>query len=91
IIKNKLRAKGVSSEIISDVMQSALEAQPNLNFLSAIKYVKKRRFGPFRIKEKNDKTDIKEASAMARAGFSFEEVNRVLKASREELEDILYG
>ncbi|MDG1707757.1 MAG: RecX family transcriptional regulator [Emcibacteraceae bacterium] len=91
IIKNKLRAKGVSSEIISVVMKDAYKAQPNLNVVSAIKYAKKRRFGPFRVKDNDEKTDLKETSAMARAGFSYDEVNCVLKAERKELEDILYG
>lgn len=89
-IKNKLRSKGVPQDIISDVMSAAFKEQPNLNLLSAIKYAKKRRFGPFRIREKTEKTDGKETGAMARAGFSFEETKIVLKSSRKYLEDILY-
>lgn len=90
-IKNKLHAKGVPQEIISEVINKAIEKTPNINYKSAIKYVKKRRFGPFRIREPNERTPEKELAAMARAGYSYHEAIKVLKSDREELEDILYG
>lgn len=90
-IKAKLRAKGVPQEIITELIAEAQEKTPDINFRSAIKYAKKRRFGPFRSREPQEKTNDREKAAMARAGYSYDEVNRVLKGDREELEDILYG
>ncbi len=90
-IKNKLRAKGVPADIVTVVIETAREEEPDLNLKSAIKYAKRRRFGPFRIREEQENTVDKENAAMARAGYSFDEVKRVLKGSRDELEDILYG
>lgn len=90
IIKNKLRAKGVPHDILTDVIAEIHRQKPNVNIISAIKYVKKRRFGPFRLKEKHDKTQQKELSAMARAGFSYNDASKILNSSCEELEEILY-
>lgn len=90
VIKNKLRAKGVSAEVIDEIIEKLRADKPNLNLISAIKYAKKRRFGSFRLREKQDNTDKKESGAMARAGFSYAETKQVLNATREELEDILY-
>ena len=90
-IKNKLRAKGVSLEIINDVVSKAIENTPNINQISAIKYAKKRHFGPFRIRQADEKTNQKELAAMARAGYPYHEATHILKANREDLEDILYG
>ncbi|MBT7583836.1 MAG: hypothetical protein HN572_12800, partial [Kordiimonadaceae bacterium] len=89
-IKNKLRQKGVSADLINETIEKACEDNPNINLVSAIKYVRKRRFGPFRIREKEENTVKKESGAMARAGFSYAETKQILKATREELEDILY-
>ncbi|MCC3860645.1 regulatory protein RecX [Pseudemcibacter aquimaris] len=90
-IKNKLRTKGVPQDIIAELIEAAKNDQPDLNFKSAIKYARKRRFGPFRIREEQENTRNKEIAAMARAGFSYDETNRVLSGDRNELEDILYG
>lgn len=90
-IRQKLRAKGVPLNLIDEVVNEAKNEQPDVDFISAIKYAKRRKFGPFRIREPKDNTGEKEKAAMARAGYSFDEVKRVLTNSREDLEDILYG
>jgi regulatory protein len=91
IIKNKLRVKGVPENLISEIIENEREENPEFNFISAIKYAKRRRFGPFRIRDAELKTADKEKAAMARAGYSYNEVEKVLKGNREELEEILYG
>lgn len=90
-IKNKLRTKGVPQDIIAELIEVAKNDQPDINLKSAIKYARKRRFGPFRIREPQENTKNKEIAAMARAGYSYEEANRVLNGEREKLEDMLYG
>ena len=82
IMRNKLRAKGVPAHIINQVIEELMSNSPQVNLKSCIKYARKRRFGPY--------TDKKEQAAMARAGFSYDEAMRILKASRDELDDILY-
>lgn len=90
-IKNKLRSKGVPQDIINDVINKAISNTPDINFKSAIKYAKKRRFGPFRIRELNETTFDKELASMARAGYSYSESIKILKGKLEDLEDVLYG
>ncbi len=89
--KNKLRMKGVPADIISEVVNEAKSENPLLNYQSCIKYARKRRFGPFRMKEKTENTEKKEQAAMARAGFSYDETMKILRSNREELEEILYN
>lgn len=90
IMRNKLRAKGVPADIINQVIEALMSSTPNVNLKSCVKYAKKRRFGPYRIRNAKENTDKKEQASMARAGFSYDETMRVLKASRDELDDILY-
>lgn len=90
VIKNKLRAKGVSPTIISDLIEGVRSDKPTINLISCIKYAKKRRFGPFRVKEIQEKTMSREQASMARAGFSYDESMKVLNGTREELENLLY-
>ena len=90
IMKNKLRSKGVPLDIIEDVVSEFKEQGQDINFLSCIRYARKRRFGPFRTRQENEDTARKETAAMARAGFSYDETKRVLNSNRDELEDILF-
>ncbi|HPF46633.1 MAG: RecX family transcriptional regulator [Alphaproteobacteria bacterium] len=90
IAKKKLKSKGLSTQLISEMITDIEEKTPEINFISAIKYAKKRRFGPFRIRKAKEDTERKEQASMARAGFLYEEIIRVLKADSEELENILY-
>lgn len=90
IMRNKLRAKGVPAHIINQVIEELMSNSPQVNLKSCIKYARKRRFGPYRIRDAKEDTDKKEQAAMARAGFSYDEAMRILKASRDELDDILY-
>jgi regulatory protein len=84
IIAQKLSTKGVDKE-------TALAALDETNDLyAAIVLARKRRFGPFRREEANEKRKAKELSAFARGGFSFELCKRVFDMSEEEAEEILY-
>lgn len=90
VIKNKLRTKGVPEDIISSVIEEAIGETQDFDLRACIKYARKRRFGPFRMKQKTEATEERELSSMARAGFPYKDVIKVLKSSREDLEDILY-
>ena len=90
IIRNKLRAKGVCTNIINDLIARIKLDNPDVNFKSCIKYARKRRFGPYRVKLTKEGSNKKEQASMARAGFSYTETKRVLSASQETLDNILY-
>lgn len=91
ILKNKLRTKGVPVDVISAVVSELKAGGRDINYLSCIRYARKRRFGPFRIKEEKENTTQKEIAAMARAGFSYAETTKVLNSTRDELEDVLFN
>lgn len=82
-IKDKLKSKGIENELIS----SAVEEVDDLH--SAVIFARKRRFGPFRREEPDEKRKNKELSAFARAGFSFDISKRVYRMALEEAEELL--
>jgi regulatory protein len=84
-IAQKLSVKGISKEISAQ----ALSETDDLS--SAVIMARKRRFGPFRREETDQKRMAKEISAFARNGYSFEIANRVYAMSLEEAEAILDG
>lgn len=90
-ISQKLQAKGVTPDIVEEVIQGLSEQYEDMDFLAAVKYVRKRRFGAF--SNRHDGRDIveKELASMCRAGFSYTLANRILKMPHEELEELLYS
>lgn len=82
-IAQKLSAKGVAK----DTVAAALENTNDL--LAAVIFARKRRFGPFRRDELDEKGKARELSAFARNGFSYEIGNRVFGMSQEEAEEAL--
>lgn len=81
-ITERLKTKGVEREIIASVVEETDDLQ------SAVILARKRRFGPFRREELDEKRKNKELSAFARAGFSFEISKRVFHMSLEEAEEM---
>ncbi|KXG85240.1 recombination regulator RecX [Agrobacterium bohemicum] len=82
-IAQKLSIKGVSK----DITEQALVDKDDL--YSAVIMARKRRFGPFRRDEPDEKRMQKEISSFARNGYSFEIANRVYKMSLEDAEEVL--
>jgi regulatory protein len=82
-IAQKLTIKGVAKEIT----EQALSETDDL--YSAVIMARKRRFGPFRREEADQKRMNKEISAFARNGYSFEIASRVYRMGTDEAEDIL--
>lgn len=83
-IAQKLSIKGVAKEIT----EQALSETDDL--YAAVIMARKRRFGPFRREESDQKRMNKEISAFARNGYSFEIASRVYKMSLDEAETILF-
>lgn len=82
-IAQKLSIKGVSKEIAANVLTDADD------LYAAVIMARKRRFGPFRREEPDEKRMQKEISAFARNGYSFDIANRVYRMSLEDAEEIL--
>lgn len=82
-IAQKLSAKGVAR----DTVATALENTDDL--LAAVIFARKRRFGPFRRDELDEKSKARELSAFARNGFSYEIGSRVFGMSQDEAEETL--
>ena len=82
-IAQKLAVKGVSS----DRVEAALEEADDL-YAAAI-FARKRAFGPFRRVELDEKRKVKELSAFARNGFSFEIGRKVFEMSFEDAEEVI--
>jgi regulatory protein len=89
-IKSWLMQRGVPANIIEDAIKtlSAEIGEPDL--AAAIAYARRRRFGPYRNKEKAPEAKDKELAAFARSGFSYPLARRIVEASDiDELENAL--
>lgn len=82
-IAQKLSVKGISKEIAAHALTDTDD------LYSAVIMARKRRFGPFRREEPDEKRMQKEISAFARNGYSFDIANRVYRMSVEDAEEIL--
>ncbi|VAW05523.1 hypothetical protein MNBD_ALPHA01-66 [hydrothermal vent metagenome] len=89
-IAQKLRARGVTADLVTEVMEDLSEQYEDMDFLAAVKYVRKRRFGAFSTRHDGREIVEKELASLCRAGFSYGLGNRILKMPREELEEMLY-
>ena len=91
-IRLQLREKGVDREIIDDVLRLVEEDDGDVDFAAAVALAKRRRLGPFSLREDRDQRREKDMAALARAGFTFDVARRVIDAETpEELEDMRHG
>ena len=89
-VGQKLQAKGVAADLVAEVLEALAEQYEDMDFLAAVKYARKRRFGAFSIRHDGAELMEKELASMCRAGFSYTLTIRVLKMPCRDLEDILY-
>lgn len=87
----KLMTKGVDADVVEDVIDRLESDYQDLDDLAAVKYARKRRFGPFSIRHDGTEVQEKELASMCRAGFSFHLAGRILKMPKDEAEKIIYG
>lgn len=91
-IRLKLMSKGVQSYDIEAALE-ALEEEigTNTDLSAAIAYARKRRLGPYRVKDREERRD-KDMAALARQGFSYDIAQKVINSEDEaELMDWLEG
>ena len=90
-ITHKLRAKGISSDMVHQVVQVLEEEHGDPQWIAMAAYVRRVRMGPFRTKE-GDPRELhrKDMARLGRSGYSFDMAQRTLQLDREEIEDIAF-
>ncbi len=84
VIIAKLREKGVPAEIIDEAIAALRDEQPDAELEAAIRFAKRRRIGPFRIKPPVERQREKDLAALARAGFDYGTAMKVADAETED-------
>lgn len=88
-IARRLAAKGVGTDEIDAALETLKEDAPSPDLVAAIAFARRRRLGPFRVKDRDAARD-KDLAALGRAGFSYDLARRVASAeSPEALEAML--
>ncbi len=83
-----LYKKGVAAPIIDAVLGSLAEDHEDPDLAAAVAHARRRRLGPYRTRDVDDKGREKELAAFARAGFSYGVAKRIVAADTvEEIED----
>jgi len=85
-IRALLSQKGVTAPDIDVALEGLNEDHVDADLAAAIAYARRRRIGPYRTKDIDDKGLEKELSALARSGFSYGIARRIVTA--ETVEDI---
>ena len=85
-IRAMLNTKGVPAPIIDEAVEGLTEDHSNPDLDAAIAYARRRRIGPYRTRETDEKGQQKELAAFARAGFSYG-IARLIVAA-DTVEDI---
>lgn len=83
----KLRAKGVSADIIDAALVRHgrdEEDAPDAELAAAARLAKRRRLGPYRVRGDRAERRERDLAALARAGFSYDIAKRVIDAATEE-------
>lgn len=76
----RLTAKGVALEDIDDALSQLSDARADLDLDAACNYARRRRLGPWRIKERTERRE-RDLSSLARQGFSYDLAVRVIDAA----------
>jgi regulatory protein len=82
MIEMKLRARGITSEVVEQLMPRNESASSELEAAQA--FAKRRRLGPHRKPETREEYKRKDLMAMARAGFSYDIASRVVGNSSSD-------
>lgn len=86
-IRAKFAAKGLSAELFDKAIDENNIGSDE--FWAALRYLQRKRKGPFRIKDGDETTLQKEMAALARQGFSYDVVKKALDLDEESALDIL--
>jgi regulatory protein len=84
MIRMKLAAKGVPSDAIDDALESLSDLVANTDLSGACNYARRRRIGPWRLRDRTDYRD-RDLAALARQGFSYNIARKVIEAEDTEM------
>lgn len=91
MIAIQLTAKGLDKELIQNTIYEHNKLQEDdSETIAAIRLARRKKIGPFRTKEPDEKTYEKSLAALARAGYSYDIAQTVLNLTAEEAEELLY-
>jgi regulatory protein len=87
-ITQRLKQKGISCDLIQQVIAKLYTEISNPELSAAKQLVKRRRLGPYRQTNSRKERQGKDLAAVARAGFDFQTAHKVIYAETiEELEE----
>lgn len=88
IIRQKLNQRGLAKAAIDHALHASDgENSEEAELQAALRLVRRRKWGPFRIGETSPERCKKEFAALARAGFSLDVVKQVIDMDDEEIEE----
>ena len=91
-IRQKLFSLGLDEGHTDHALDELTEVEGYTDLIGAAKYVRKRKFGPYKDVEIREQRRDKELGALMRSGYSFDVASRILNLeSVEEVEDIIFG
>lgn len=88
-IQGKLAAKSADRDMVDRALAEVSGEDGEL--LSAIRYVRRRRLGPYRLPEKQEEQKQKDLARLARAGFSFDVAKSALALDRDAIDDRVFS
>ena len=94
VITHDLKARGVGEDVIARALETLRDGDHDPDFLAAVRYARKRRFGPFAVGEESEqhrhKARHRALAAFARQGFSLSLAQSILdRTDSDELEQML--
>lgn len=83
MIRMKLAAKGVESDAIDSALESLNDMVANADLSGACNYARRRRIGPWRLRDRSDYRD-RDLASLARQGFGYDIARKVIDAEDTE-------
>ncbi len=84
MIRSRLRAKSLPAELIDAVLASDENGGRDRELLAALRYAKRRRLGPYRLKDRVERRD-RDLAVLGRQGFDYETSRRVIDCEDTEV------
>ena len=83
-IRGKLKQKGLGDDVIDLALSALGDDDDDPERTAAIRFARRRRLGPFRVRQPAIEVREKHLAAMARAGFSYDIAKLIIDAGNED-------
>ena len=77
-IAARLKVKGLGEEEIRDALEQLAEESDDPDLAAALRYIRRRRLGPYRPEEERTERRDRDLAALARQGFGYELARKVI-------------